>query len=146
MGTMTLEHLLRKETDTELLGIYNELHTCVVPATGNAHAYCRKVNKMIDAGTLCINPTSYRKVYLPTIAKAVLKEMANRYANHCYYTKDGEEHIVLSVKDAENLASIVAEILDAVGGRPTTVFGARALSYKRLVDKLNAVSGDENVG
>lgn len=87
MSTMTLEHLLHKEADSELLAIYNELHTCVVPATGAAHAYCRKVNKMIDAGTLCINPTSYRKVYMPTLAKAVLKEMANRYANHCYYMK-----------------------------------------------------------
>jgi predicted SprT family Zn-dependent metalloprotease len=34
---------------------------------------------MIDRGELCINPTTYRKVYLPTLAKAVQREMARRY-------------------------------------------------------------------
>lgn len=34
---------------------------------------------MIDQGKLCINPSAYRKVYLPTLAKAVQKEMAHRY-------------------------------------------------------------------
>ena len=87
MSTMTLEELLRNADDGELLDIYNELNSYVVPATGYAHAYCRKVNKMIDQGNLCINPTSYRKVYLPTLAKAVLREMANRYANYCYHMK-----------------------------------------------------------
>lgn len=77
--TMTLEELLKKTSDGELLDIQNELLTAVVPATGYAHAFCRKVNKMIDKGELCINPTTYRKVYLPTLAKAVQKEMARRY-------------------------------------------------------------------
>ena len=39
------------------------------------------MNRMIDKGELCINPTTYRKVYLPTLAKAVQKEMARRYAD-----------------------------------------------------------------
>lgn len=76
---MTLEELLKKTPDGELLDIQNELLTTVVPATGYAHSFCRKVNKMIDKGELCINPTTYRKVYLPTLAKAVQKEMARRY-------------------------------------------------------------------
>jgi hypothetical protein len=84
---MTLEQLLTKANDGELLDIYCELNSCVVPATGYAHAYCRKVNKLIDEGKLCIRQDTYRKVYLPTLAKAVLKEMANRYANHCYNSK-----------------------------------------------------------
>ena len=95
MSTMTLEELLRNAEDGELLEIYNELNSCVVPATGYAHAYCRKVNRMIDQGNLCINPTSYRKVYLPTLAKAILREMANRYANYCYHMKSidmGKRH------------------------------------------------------
>lgn len=87
MNRMTLEQLLATEQDSELLAIYNELNDCVVPSTGAAHGYCRKVNKMIDRGELCINPTSYRKVYLPTLAKAIMKEMANRYANYCYNMK-----------------------------------------------------------
>ena len=146
MSTMTLERLLHNEQDNELLGIYNELYTCVVPATGNAHAYCRKVNKMIDAGNLCIREDTYRKIYLPTLAKAVLKEMANRYASHCYNTKASSDYIVLDVKDAENLASIVGECLTACGARSTSLFGAKALSYERLVSKLDTLRGDEHAG
>ena len=77
---MTLDELLSKEEDGVLLDIELELLSAVVPATGKAHEYCRKVNRMIDQGELCINITSYRKVYLPTLAKAVQRELARRYA------------------------------------------------------------------
>lgn len=87
MTTMTLDELLRCTSDEDLLAVHAELATCVVPATGAAHAFVRKINRMIDAGNLCIREDSYRKVYLPTLAKAVLKEMANRYANYCYNMK-----------------------------------------------------------
>ena len=73
--TMTLEQLLAKTSDGDLLDIQE------VPATGYAHHFCRKVNRMIDKGELCINPTTYRKVYLPTLAKAVQKELASRYTS-----------------------------------------------------------------
>lgn len=76
---MTLEQLMANTSDGELLDIYTEIHSQVVPATGYAHEFCRKVNRMIDKGTMCINPTTYRKVYLPTLAKAVEKELARRY-------------------------------------------------------------------
>lgn len=79
---MTLEQLLAKESDSVLLDIQLELRSAKVPATGYAHEYCRKVNKLIDKGELCINPTTYRKVYLPTLAKTVQKELANRYAEY----------------------------------------------------------------
>jgi hypothetical protein len=75
----TLEQLLKATPDEELIDIQIEIMTAVVPATGFAHGFCRKVNKMIDKGTLCINPTTYRKVYLPTLVKAVQKELARRY-------------------------------------------------------------------
>lgn len=78
---MTLEQLLRKTDDEVLLDIQEELLTGVVPATGPSHNFVRHVNRMIDKGELCINPTTYRKVYLPTLAKAVQKEMARRYTN-----------------------------------------------------------------
>ena len=77
---MTLEQLLKKTSDGDLMDIYNEIHSQVVPATGYAHAFCRKVNRMIDKGTMCINPTTYRKVYLPTLVKVLEKELARRYA------------------------------------------------------------------
>ena len=77
--TMTLEQLLTKTSDGDLLDIQEELLSGVVPATGYAHSFCRKVNRMIDKGELCINPTTYRKVYLPTLAKSVQKELARRY-------------------------------------------------------------------
>lgn len=76
---MNLEQLLQNTPDGELLDIEAELIKGVVPATGYAHAFIRKVNKMINAGLLQINTTSYRKVYLPTFARAVHKELANRY-------------------------------------------------------------------
>lgn len=79
MAKMTLEQLLSKEKDSVLLDIQAELKEAIVPATGYTHSYIRKVNRMIDAGELCINPTTYRKVYLPTFARAVQKELANRW-------------------------------------------------------------------
>lgn len=77
--TKTLEHLLTNTDDEELLNIFEEIHVGIVPATGYAHEFCRKVNRLIDKGELCINPTTYRKVYLPTLAKAVQRELARRY-------------------------------------------------------------------
>lgn len=76
---MTLEQLLTNTPDSVLLDIQEELLSTVVPATGPSHMFVRQVNRMIDKGELCINPTTYRKVYLPTLAKAVQKEMARRY-------------------------------------------------------------------
>ena len=87
MATMTLEQLLAREEDGTLLDIYKELQKAVVPATGYAHGQVRKVNVLIDAGELCINPTTYRKVYLPTLARAVQKELANRYTHYLQYEK-----------------------------------------------------------
>ncbi len=79
MNPMTLEELLHSEDDKVLLGIYGELKSCVVPADGRAKSYMRYVNEMIDNGKLKINPTSYRKVYLPSFSRAILREMADRY-------------------------------------------------------------------
>ena len=76
---LTLETLLTRVPDSVLLDIQTEIASGIVPATGYAHGFCRKVNKMIDRGELCINPTTYRKVYLPTLVKAVQKEMSRRY-------------------------------------------------------------------
>lgn len=87
MRTMTLEELLMKEDDGVILDIYNELESCVVPATGYAHAYCRKVNKMINAGNLCTVRDKYRNVYLPTLSKLIFKEMARRYSQVLYNQK-----------------------------------------------------------
>lgn len=78
---MTLEELLKHTPDGVLLDIQRELLDAVVPATGYAHGFCRKVNRMIDRGELCINPNTYRKVYLPTLAKSVQKELARRYVH-----------------------------------------------------------------
>ena len=43
---MTLEQLLEKTSDGDLMDIHNEIHSQVIPATGYAHAFCRKVNKI----------------------------------------------------------------------------------------------------
>lgn len=80
---LTLELLLANEEDGTLIDIQEELLSGIVPATSYAHKYCRYVNRLIDKGEMCINPTSYRKVYLPTLAKAVQKELAARYVRYC---------------------------------------------------------------
>ena len=87
MRTTTLEELLMKEDDSVLLDVYEELDSCVVPATGYAHAYCRKVNKLINAGQLCTVRDKYRNVYLPTLSKLIFKEMARRYYQVLYNQK-----------------------------------------------------------
>lgn len=76
---LNLEGYLKKTGDEELLKVEEELSTGVVPASGYAHSMIRRINKLIDDGRMCINTTMYRKVYLPTFAKAVHKEMAERY-------------------------------------------------------------------
>lgn len=77
--TMTLEELLTKTPDGVLLDIELELLDAVVPTDSKTQEFRRKINNMIDKGELCINPNTYRKVYLPTLAKAVQKELARRY-------------------------------------------------------------------
>lgn len=77
--TMTLEELLKRTPDGTLLDIELELLSAVVPTTSKTQEFRRKINRMIDQGDLCINPNTYRKVYLPTLAKAVQREMARRY-------------------------------------------------------------------
>ena len=78
---MTVEKILSREDDAVLLDLELELLSGKVPATGYAHSYVRKINKLIDAGECCINPTTYRKIYLPTLAKLVQKECARRWTN-----------------------------------------------------------------
>lgn len=76
---MTLEELLKKTPDGILLDVELELLDAVVPTDSKTQEFRRKINRMIDKGELCINPNTYRKVYLPTLAKAVQKELARRY-------------------------------------------------------------------
>ena len=92
MRTMTIEELLMKEEDATLLNIHDELESGVVPATSYAHEFVRKVNRMIDEGKLCVRQGKYRNVYLPSIAQAVYKEMARRYAMYCYGAKSTQLH------------------------------------------------------
>lgn len=104
---MTLEQLLRKEQNGVLMDIQHELDEAIVPATGYAHSYIRKINSMIDKGELCINPTTYRKVYLPTLAKAVHKELARRWTNG-NKTMTPLEHLVQYAKAAHKLDNATA--------------------------------------
>ena len=82
MAMLTLKTLLEQETDNTLLNIHLEILSAIVPRNGYAQSYCRRINKMIDAGDCCISPHTYRRVYLPTLVKAVQKELARRYTQH----------------------------------------------------------------
>ena len=75
----TLEQLLSHLGDDVLYAINQELDTGFIPASGQAHSFCRRVNRLIDQGKLSVNPNTYRKVYLPTLYKAINVEMARRY-------------------------------------------------------------------
>ena len=87
MRKMTLEKLLSFRDDQELLNIYNELESGKIPSTSYAHDFCRKVNQMVDDGELCVGEGRYRHIYLPTLSKAVYKEMASRYATYLFNYK-----------------------------------------------------------
>lgn len=76
---MTLEELMSKTTDGELLDIYLEIYNRVVPNDGYAQKFRRKVNKLIDSGDLCLYRNGHRNLYMPTFTKAVEQEMARRY-------------------------------------------------------------------
>lgn len=80
--TCTLPQALANYDLGLLLSIWEELNSGVVPASGCAHTTLRKLNRLIEKGELQINPTEYRKIYLPTFAKAVYREMACRYASY----------------------------------------------------------------
>lgn len=77
----TLEQLLSNMPDGKLLDIEDELQSGVIPATSKTHEFIRHINRLIDKGELCINPTCYRRIYLPTLARAVHKELARRYCH-----------------------------------------------------------------
>lgn len=87
-NVMTLEQLLHKTRDIKLMNVYDEISSGVVPATGEARQFVRKLNNLIDRGQLCINTTTYRKVYLPTLAKAIQKELACRYCRLSMYREE----------------------------------------------------------
>lgn len=78
--TMTVQQLLAKAPDEKIMEMYEELECGVVPTTSACRKMIKQVNCMIDQGILCINPSTYRKIYLPSLAKLVYAEMATRYA------------------------------------------------------------------
>lgn len=78
--TMTVQQLLAKAPDEKIMEMYEELEAGVVPTTSACRMMIKRINRMIDQGTLCINPSTYRKIYLPSLAKLVYAEMAKRYA------------------------------------------------------------------
>lgn len=75
---LTLAQKLSLEDDKTLFAIFGEIHSGVVPMNGNAHEYCRQFNLRVDRGDACINTTTYRHVYLPTLTKAVMFEISAR--------------------------------------------------------------------
>lgn len=88
---ISLEQLLSTEADSKLLAIWHELSTLTAPATGYAHEYCRYVNRRIDKGEVQVRPDSYRHIYLSTLSKFVMAELAARYVNYCLNEKGGEQ-------------------------------------------------------
>lgn len=77
----TLEEYLAKLPTAQLVDVEDELLNDIIPSTGYARELYRTINKMIDAGTLCINPSQYRRVTIPALTRAVHREAARRYIN-----------------------------------------------------------------
>lgn len=78
----TVGELIHKESDGDLLNMYEEIQESKLPADGYIKAFCRRCNKLIDKGELCVNRLTYRKVYAPTVVKLVESELAYRYSIH----------------------------------------------------------------
>lgn len=84
---MNLQTYLGMLSDEDLINVHQEISVGKVPETGYSRTMMRQINRMIDKGSMCINPTTYRKVYLPTLIKAVYAELAHRYVDSvltCY--------------------------------------------------------------
>lgn len=126
MHTMTLEELLMKEDDSVVLGIYNELESLVVPSTGYAHAYCRKVNKLINAGQLCVLPGKYRNVYLPTLSKMIFKEMSRRYAQVLYREK------TIAQSELDELGIVVDKHPNVIDAKDVEIEGINGIDEPRV--------------
>lgn len=75
---LTLEQVLQHVPDYNLIEMFLSVKFGIVPATSTVRKFCREINKRIDKGEMCIGP-NYRKVYLPTLAKAINAELARRY-------------------------------------------------------------------
>ena len=90
MSKLTLEKLLRSVDDKDLLNMHEELESGEIPSTSYCHEFCRKVNHMVDRGELCVKAGSYRHMYMPTISRAVDKEMARRYSEYLHNYKGPE--------------------------------------------------------
>lgn len=112
--TMTLQTLLERASDAELLDINLEIMNGVVPATSHCHSFLRKVNKMIDNGDLCINPTKFRKLYLPSLAREVQRELASRYTYTLLGMRKLEEYnrSAAVTTQSNHFFDVVAEYLD----------------------------------
>lgn len=94
--TMTVQQLLAKAPDEKIMEMYEELECGVVPTTSACRKMIKQVNRLIDQGTLCINPSTYRKIYLPSLARLVYAEMAMRYAwdmRHKFEVPDHMAHV-----------------------------------------------------
>ena len=98
---MTIERVLQLAKDEDLVAIQREIRSKVIPKSGAAHSFCRRINRLIDQGKVEINPFSYRHMYLPSLVKFVSAEISARYIvlydgkylnNH---TKDKYEQITL---------------------------------------------------
>ena len=86
--TLTLAEKLSLEDNRTLFNIFSEIQTGVVPFNGYAHEYCRRFNRDVDLGKACINTSTYRHVYLPTLSKAVMLEISIRWADNILRTGD----------------------------------------------------------
>lgn len=89
--TLTLAEMLALENDTTLFEIFSEIQHGVVPLNGYAHEYCRQFNRKVDRGKACINTSTYRHVYLPTLSKAVMREISIRWAEKYLTTHHDDE-------------------------------------------------------
>jgi len=83
---LTLEQVLQHVPDYNLIEMFLSIKFGIVPATSTVRRFCRKINKLIDEGEMCIGP-NYRKVYLPTLAKAINAELARRYVERILLEK-----------------------------------------------------------
>ena len=94
MSVTTLKKFLMALSDQELLDVYNELSVDIVPKAGAAHKLNRRINDLIERGFMKVREDQYRCIYLPTLSRYVMSEMARRYADLCIQQVTMEDVLV----------------------------------------------------
>jgi hypothetical protein len=74
-----INRYLKSLPEKQLIEMASEIRSGYAPANGPTKKFNKLINRKIDNGEVAINPTQYRRIYLPTLSKLILAECTDRY-------------------------------------------------------------------